>query len=372
MRQSAGLLPKILLGVGVIVLLIAAFVLNLLIDGGMFRDIHPHFDGSCTRVEGVVGAEDITYDAESGFAYISSHDRRTWMRTGKAEGGIYRYRAGAYAHPLEIPHDYDGVFHPHGIGLWKNPAGPDRLFVVNHPDGGEGGGEAGADMSESRSEVLVFDVNEDHLHHVRTVRAEEGFSLNDVVPDGEDSFYASIDMGSTTPLGRTIEMFVRLPRGGIARGNAFGIWRVESGLTYPNGLALTPDGAHLIVAETTGGRLLAYRRDGKDGSRLTRVAEKHAGTASDNIERAADGSFWIGAHPVPLAFPGHKKAAENRSPSQVLRVTFDGAAFTVEEIYLNDGDPLSGSSVAAPVSDHLLIGSVFEPFFLDCTRAPAP
>lgn len=356
---------KILLGAGALVAVGGIFILDLLIDGGAFREIEPHFGGSCEKVGGVVGVEDITFDHEGGFAYLSSHDRRTWMRTGVAEGGIYRYRAGSYATPLEIPHDYKAPLHPHGIGLWKNPEGADRLFIVNHPNGGEGS----LDMSESRAEVLVFDLLEDRLQFVRKVSSEEGYSLNDVAPDGPDSFYASIDMGSSSKFMRTLETFGRLPLGGIARGNAFNIWKIEGGLTYPNGVAVSPDGQYLMVAETTGNRILAYRRGAEDAAVLTLVAETDAGTASDNIEWAEDGSFWIGAHPVALAFPGHKKDAANRSPSQAIRVTFDGSAFDIEEVYLNDGDPISGSSVAAPMGEHLLIGSVFEPFFLDCTRA---
>jgi arylesterase/paraoxonase len=357
---------KILVGAGVFVAVGGIFLLDLLIDGGAFRTIEPHFDGVCEKVGGVVGVEDITFDHEGGFAYLSSHDRRTWMRTGVAEGGIYRYRAGSLASPLEIPHDYSAPLHPHGIGLWKNPEGPDRLFIVNHPNGGEGS----LDMSESRAEVLVFDILEDRLHFVRKVSSEEGYSLNDVVPDGPDTFYASIDMGSRSKAMRTLETFGRLPLGGIARGNDVHIWKIEGGLTYPNGLAVSPDGDYLMVAETTGNRILAYRRDAADGAALDLVAEVDAGTASDNIELAADGSYWIGAHPVALAFPDHKKDAANRSPSQAIRFTFDGSAFDIEEIYLDNGDPISGSSVAAPMGEHLLIGSVFEPFFLDCTRGP--
>jgi len=43
------------------------------------------------------------------------------------------------------------------------------------------------------------------------------------------------------------------------------------------------------------------------------------------------------------------------------------SGFGVEEVYLNDGTQLSGSSVAAPVNGRMLIGSVFEPFILDCS-----
>ncbi|WP_020400874.1 SMP-30/gluconolactonase/LRE family protein [Kordiimonas gwangyangensis] len=355
---------KILIGAGVVVAGVSIFVLDLLRDGGMFREIEPHFAGSCEKIGGVVGVEDITYDAEGGFAYLSSHDRRAWRQTGSAEGGIYRYRAGSHASPLVLSHDYEGELHPHGIGLWKNPEGADRLFVVNHPNRADGG----ANMDDSASEVLVFEIGEASLHLVRTVRSEADLSLNDVIPDSADTFYASIDKGAKSRFGRMAETFVRLPLGGIARGNEFNIWKIEGGLTYPNGVALSADGDYLFVAETTGQHLFAYKRDASDGSKLTRAAETDTRTGADNIEIAPDGSLWIGAHPVALAFPGHAKDSAKRSPSQVIRATFDGKGFDVEEIYLNDGDPLSGSSVAAPVGDHILIGAVFDPFFLDCKR----
>jgi arylesterase/paraoxonase len=38
----------------------------------------------------------------------------------------------------------------------------------------------------------------------------------------------------------------------------------------------------------------------------------------------------------------------------------------IDEVYLNRGEALSGSSVAAMYQDRLLIGSVFEKKFLDC------
>jgi len=62
-----------------------------------------------------------------------------------------------------------------------------------------------------------------------------------------------------------------------------------------------------------------------------------------------------------LAFLGHAQKADNRSPSQVLKINLqDPESPVVEEIYLNDGNPLSGSSVAAVYRNRLFIGSVFE------------
>ncbi|WP_417465431.1 SMP-30/gluconolactonase/LRE family protein [Kordiimonas sp.] len=357
----------LLIGAGALVGAAVLFVLDTVIDGGAFKTIEPHFEGTCTAVHGVVGAEDITVDHTSGFAYISSHDRREWMRTGESEGGIYRYRPGSMAAPLEIAHDMEMPLHPHGISLWKNPnGGPDRLFVVNHPNKTEGD----VTMDNAGSQVEVFEVMDDRLRHIRSVKPDEGFSLNDVAADGPDSFYATIDKGSKTQLGKTLETFGRLARGGIARGNEFTATRIMGDLVYPNGIQVSGDGRTVLVAETTGSRILAYDR--ADDGTLSLKAEMDTGTTLDNIEWGEDGSIWIGAHAVALKFPGHAKDGANRSPSQVLRLTFDGEAFEMEEIYLNDGEPLSGSSVAAPAGNRFLIGGVFDPLILDCGPKEGP
>ena len=50
-----------------------------------------------------------------------------------------------------------------------------------------------------------------------------------------------------------------------------------------------------------------------------------------------------------------------------MKVTPAGDATTVETVYVNLGDELSGSSVAVHDQDRLIIGAVFEPKYLICT-----
>ncbi|MFC4347327.1 hypothetical protein ACFO5Q_05675 [Kordiimonas lipolytica] len=347
---------KILIGSGVLVVAVVGFVLNTLMAAGTFRKINPHYHGKCDAVTGVVGVEDITIDPDSGFAYLSSHDRRTWAKTGEAEGDIFLYRPGSLATPLAMPHDYEGSFHPHGISLWLDATGPDRLMVVNHPNSADAGGMP-------LSQVEIFEVGPARLTHIRTVKTDGPYSLNDVVATGPETFYASIDKGSETKLGRSLESYLRLSRGGIAYGDEHGMRRVEGGLVYPNGIQW--DGVHLYVAETTGRRLLKFKPS-ETPMELTLVAEDNLNTALDNLEWDADGNLWIGAHPQTLKFVEHAKDAANRSPSQVLKATLADGGFDLQEVYLNDGDPISGSSVAAPYAGRMLIGSVFDPFILDC------
>lgn len=351
---------KILIGSGLGVLLAAAYLLDTIVDAGVFRDINPHYNGTCTRVLGAVGVEDITVDHDSGLAYLSSHDRRTWAETGKKEGDIYVYRPGSLAAPLAMSHDLMHPFNPHGISLWKSQDGPDRLFVVNHPDQADGPIEPG----NTSSQVEVFEIIAGALRHLRTVKTDAPYSLNDVAAVGKDEFFATIDKGSFSAFGRTMETFLRLPRGGIAFADKLGMRKVMGGLTYPNGIQVVGD--LVWVAESTGRHLIAFERKNSAGA-ITEIERHDLASSLDNIELAADGTLWIGAHPQALKFPGHAADAAVRSPSQVLKVAPGGDGANVLEIYLNDGDPLSGSSVAAPYKRRLLVGSVFEPFILDCS-----
>lgn len=348
----------LIIGGGVFLAALAVFTGNTLLSAGVFRTIEPHYRGQCTRVEGVVGAEDITIDPLTGVAYISAMDRRLLASTGEHQGGIYTYIPGSFDRPEKLASDLEGDFHPHGIGLWKGrrEGEADRLFVVTHPLDADGNGT---------SQVDVFDLGDAGLAHVRTVKPDRPISLNDVAAAGRDRFYASIDRGSETALGQTLEIYGQLARGGIMLGDGDSMQRLPMNLVYPNGVQVNRKGTMLYVAETTGQRIIAYGIEAGTGA-LTKIAERRVDTALDNIEITASGWMWVAAHPKTFAFLDHAKDAANNSPSQVVRFRAEGDSFQMREVYMNAGEEISGASVAAPAGRRMLIGSVFEPFILDC------
>ena len=69
-----------------------------------------------------------------------------------------------------------------------------------------------------------------------------------------------------------------------------------------------------------------------------------------------------------ITFSRHIKDSTVLSPSQVYKLSFDqNHDHIIEEVYLNLGEELSGSTVAAFYDSTILIGSVFERYFLDCS-----
>ena len=125
--------------------------------------------------------------------------------------------------------------------------------------------------------------------------------LNDMLVDGDGRAYVGnfgFDLMSMAPMAPA-ELVVVEPDGAA---------RVEAReLAFPNGMALSPDGGELIVAETLGQRLTAFTRraDGPLGARRTWAefgpasgpdVEAWLGSgptlAPDGIAAVGDGTIW--------------------------------------------------------------------------------
>jgi arylesterase/paraoxonase len=341
---------------GILVLILGGFVFKTFRDAGELKEIEPLSSGTCQAISGVQSSEDITIHPKTGMAFISSDDRRPLFRGGHGkQGAIYGFDLKA-DHPdlVNLTSDFDKDFHPHGIGLFLGEDGRASLFVVNHRKEGHF--------------VEIFDLTAGRLVHRKSVRGALMHSPNDVLPDGPESFYVTNDHGYDTKTRRTLEEYLQLARAYVLYydGNQFRV--LVKGLAYANGINMSEDGKTVYVAATVGKKIYVYNRDPLSKN-LTVRRTIGVDTGVDNIELDESGNLWIGAHPKLLTFVGYSKDPEKKSPSQVLKVMIrDDQTYQMEEIYLNDGNPLSGSSVAAVFGDKMLVGSVFDPRFLLCQR----
>ncbi|AFK01845.1 Arylesterase [Emticicia oligotrophica DSM 17448] len=330
---------KISLGLFAILIV---FIGKTLYNAGAFKAIEPHFNGVIAEVNGFTGAEDITIDDSKGLALISSNN----FRDASKRGAIFLLNLKeANPKPINLTDKLGFDFHPHGISLYKSIDGQKRLFVVNHRQKG--------------NYIEVFDFTDSTLNHLESISSSLFVSPNDVTAVGEHAFYVTNDHDEPKSSWRDKKDLLQVPMGNVCYYDGQRAKIVADGFLYANGITPSLDGRQIFVAATSGRKIKVYDRDFSTG-KLTESDEIMIDGA-DNIELDEYGHLWVGCHPKLLAFLGHSKDHSKLSPSEIKKIMYRGKGdFTVESIYLNDGKPVSGSSVGAVWGDKLLIGTVFE------------
>ncbi|QSQ25984.1 SMP-30/gluconolactonase/LRE family protein [Pyxidicoccus parkwayensis] len=348
-------MKKFLIGLGVVVLVLAGFVVKTLADAGQFKSLSPHFAGRCTPVSGMPGAEDITFHPTLGYAYISSDDRRATMAGHPVQGGIFRYDPASSAPPVLLTGAFSQPFHPHGIGLFVAPDGTQTLYVVNHAAPGD-------------NRIERFEVGADGmLVHRKTVKDPALVSPNDVVPVDAERFYVTNDHHYPPGVMQVVEDYLQLAIGNVLYFDGKGFREVVNGTAYANGINHSADGRTVYLAQVLEKSLTVYTRDVDSGA-LTQRLKLPLGTGPDNIEVDARGDLWIGCHPKLLDFVAHAKdlSGATRAPAQVLRVKASGDKLEAEEVFLDDGRQISAVATAAVSGKWMLLGPVFDKDMLRC------
>ena len=331
--------------VAVLLAVLVLTALRTLYLSGTFTSLSPINTGKEQQIKGMIGAEDIAIDPASGLALVSSDDRRK-TRAGKPVRGAI-YQLDFQAKPARIRNLSEASapadFHPHGISLFTDPGDSSKwLFVVNHTQAGP------------RVERFQYQ-GDTALIHVGSIQHEAIKSPNDLVADSRNSFYFTNDHDAEGGVS-TWKDFLVIGTGQVGYYDGKKAEILTKGIRYANGINLSPDGKRLYVAACTDRSVLVFQR-----SPFQQIQKIKCGTAVDNLEWDEDGNLWAGAHPKMLAFLGHAQDSGKRSPSQVLRIDLSNPQVPrVETRYLNLGDPLSGSSVAAFYKGTLLVGGVFD------------
>ena len=343
-------MKKWLIGLSIVLALVAGWVLRLMWLAGEFKKLEPHFAGECTPVFGAVGAEDIVIHRAAGVAFISAADRRALMKGGSPRGGLYLYDLSDPRHRLRnLTPDASPEFHPHGVSLHVGPEGRVTLMVVNHERGNH--------------TVEIYDWNGEVLAHRRTIAGPLMVSPNDLHALDHERFIVTNDHANPPGFARTIEEYFRREISNVLYYDGSRFHEAVGGIGLPNGVNASPDGRTLYVASTITGSIRTFDLDPSSG-RLSPKGRIEIGSGVDNIDVDAEGRLWVAAHPKLLTFVRHVSDPAVLAPSQVFRI--DPASARVEEVYLDLGSGIAGSSVAAFDDGRLLIGTVFDPKFLDC------
>jgi arylesterase / paraoxonase len=327
----------------ILVLAISFFVLKTLYQAGQFKTIEDHFSGSVTTIySNMPGPEDMQIDYSTGNMFISSSNRRP-TDEGVNNDGIYLLNFDSGSIPVRLPSDFQGAFHPHGISLLRIDSNL-YVFAVNH--------------NENGNFVESFRFRENSLEHLASYSAPEMCCPNDLVATDVDKFYVTNDHGSKGGFMPILEDFVRIPRSSLMYFNGESFSRAAGPYNYANGVNISKDRSKLYLATTTGASVVVY--DINEDATLHQINTVDLGTGVDNIDIDETGNLWVGAHPKLLDFLSHANDSTAYSPSQVIKlIPTDNNEFIIEEIYLNDGSEISGSSTAVYYHNELFVGVVF-------------
>jgi sugar lactone lactonase YvrE len=131
------------------------------------------------------------------------------------------------------------------------------------------------------------------------------YPWNEIVVDGRGNAYIN-SIGFDFPEGAFAPGIVALVTpGGTAR-------QVADGVAFPNGMAVTPDNATLILAESYGNRLSAFDIAPDGGLSNRRVWADLAGGYPDGICLDAEGAIWYADVP-------NKRCVRVREGGEVLQ-----------------------------------------------------
>ncbi|MDE1939104.1 MAG: SMP-30/gluconolactonase/LRE family protein [Alphaproteobacteria bacterium] len=342
----------------VLVVALAAGTYRMLDSHGAFTHVTPGFNGTCETVRGVVGPEDIAIDRQAKLAFVSAMDRAARAKGKSApQDGLYSYdylQPGAHLVKLAgTPAD----FHPHGISLYRAPDGSLTLMAINHR-------MSGSNTVDIFSVTVAGGVAK--LAEVGSIGSGMLISPNAVAAVDQDRFYVVNDHTSKTKLGRWLDDNLVLPRADVLYFDGVKFAEVVTGLNFPNGAALSPDGKYLYVTEAYPRTLLTFERNPFFGQ-LKQVNALSIPSNLDNARVAADGSLWLGSHPDSFKMDAFRSDPSKPAPSEIFRVSVaNGIPQSATPVYVNMGSQIGGSSVGAVADGHLLIGSPIDTKILNC------
>jgi arylesterase/paraoxonase len=336
-----------------VLILLVLFIANIFISTGYFRSIENIFDGQIITKINIAGAEDITISRKDSFAIISSTVRNKLSTTEQETGGLYfiDLKTDNY-NPILLTKDFKKPFAPHGISIYERGS-IYTIAAINHTLEGEF--------------IEIFTLVNKQLTHRKTLKNEQIFSPNDLVLLDENKFYFTNDHKYKGGIGRLTEDYLGLAISNVVYFNGEDYKEVANGITYANGINFDSKRDLVFVASPRKFLVKVYQKN-KNGT-LTFIEDINCKTGVDNIEFDKNNNLWIGAHPNLMHFAAYAKGNKETSPSEIIKISYkEKGDYTIEQIYMEDGKKMSGSTVAAPFGNLILTGNVMDTHFLILER----
>ena len=283
------------------------------------------------------------------FVLVSASPRKKPLDVQQKEGALYLVDLNSEAYKVKkLTADFHKPFAPHGISMFKKDSAY-NVMAINHTLDGHS--------------FEVFSLKDTVLTFERTITDPAINSPNDLVMLDENRFYFTNDHQYEAGFGRFLEDYAGWAISNVVYFDGEKYTEVADGIAYANGINYDAERNLLFVASPRNFLAKVYQPN-EDGS-LNFIEDIDCGTGVDNIEFDSEGDLWIGSHPNLLAFSSYAGGRSEKAPSEIIKIAYRGTKnYTIEQIYMNDGFEMSGTTFAIPYKDIILTGNVMDEHFL--------
>jgi arylesterase/paraoxonase len=341
--------------IGLAALLLALLAADLRL-GGTFAGVPDATGQSCGAVDLAGSAAALQLDPERGIAYLALLDRAT---PGSAGGTVQLLDLNLPRPAPRAALNFDpGSFRPADLSLLKVASEPRRLFAISTLPDGEQTVEIAAETASGG------------FSPESTVRDPAFRNLSAIAAIGPRSFYlvSVSNARDELALPARFDPLLRRASATLLYYDGREAHVIVSDLRHAGGLARSPDGKLLYVAETLAQSIRVYEPR-PNGAVLLRGTIR-LGVSPGRLTVDADGVVWIAAYPKLHALRAHAEDPARRVPTQVLRFDPRLDVGEVARVYANDGQALSAGTVAARWRDKLVIGALLDQKVLICKLNP--
>lgn len=300
----------------------------------------------------IVGVEDIDYDPLTGTLYLSAYDRRAVAREVEAggaatQGGIFTLSVDQIGRAKRLGvnditqafKDAGNEFRPHGIFLGMSG---NAILAINRQAAKPGDEK---DFTPALELFLKFD---DGWGRTRGYVVKGMCDPFDVVFRGAGEVISFIytDVTGTCRDGETL--------GGVFIYSEGNLIPLLDGVDFPNGLALTDK--FLAVAETRSETIQLLSLGDKTGGRLIELP-----IAPDNLTVDYEGNLYAAGFTNLVDYYFYMKGWfwVGKSPSAVIRID-PADKFRQTLMFKDNGEMISGATVAQRAGDTLVMGSAWD------------
>ncbi len=343
-------MKKTLRGIVILFLGLLCYVFYIFYSTGYFRKVENSFAGSIEKKVALPGVEDMQISYEDDFILFSSDDRASRRDGNTRQGHLYYMDlTNTKFEPIQLTTDLKIPYFPHGISMVRTADHLYRVYAINH---------VGNEHS-----LEVFDLHNDSLAHIQTLKDVSMISPNDIVALDKERFYFTNDHGSTKGLAKLGEEYLGWAASNVVYFDGNGYREVAADIAYANGINLDLERNLLFVASPRDFLVKVFHI--KERGNLDFIEDVDCGTGVDNIEFTPDGKLWIGCHPSLLAFTAYAKGTKPISPSEIITIDYRKKGdYSTKIVYMDDGRNMSASTVAAVYNDFIFVGNVMDDHFL--------